>query len=234
MHQPTSTPVEQPPPVEQPAAKERGQRHPLLVLLGFTLLGLAAAMLLFGGSLLNRQEDAAGSAAAGLTGAVLEQAGELAPARPASEVYSLTTGVVSVGDNAPDFILSDLSGQSLRLSDFRGQPVILNFWATWCPPCRVEMPDLQRAYLEYAEDDLVILALDQNEPAETVAPFFYDEMKLTFTPLLDINGAIAGMYGVFNFPTSIFVNGDGQVTAVHRGLMTFAQIETYLSQTLNQ
>ncbi|GAB4150924.1 MAG: hypothetical protein Fur0021_14200 [Candidatus Promineifilaceae bacterium] len=228
MHTPSSSPV------EHDALKERGQRHPLLVLSGFALLGLAAAMLLFGGSLLNRQTNNAGGTAAGLTGGILEQAGELAPARPASEVYSLTTGVVSVGDNAPDFILSDLSGQSVRLSDFRGQPVIINFWATWCPPCRVEMPDLQRAFLKYTGDDLVILALDQNESAETVAPFFYDEMKLTFTPLLDINGAIAAMYGIFNFPTSVFVNGDGQVTAVHRGLMTFDQIETYLSQTLNQ
>ncbi len=190
-------------------------------------------MLLFGGPLLRGPEGNA-DPAAGLTGDILEQAGELAPAQPASDVYNLATGVVAVGDNAPDFILSDLSGRSVRLSDYRDQPVIINFWATWCPPCRVEMPDLQRAFQKYASEGLVILALDQNEPAETVGPFFYDEMGLSFTPLLDINGAVAGMYGVFNFPTSVFVDGSGQVTAVHRGLMTFDQIESYLSQTLSQ
>ena len=211
-----------------------GQRHPLLALLGFTLLGLAAAMLIFGGSLLGGPAQESAPPASGLsdTAAILEQARELASPQPAGEIFALQAGVVAAGDRAPDFIVPDLNGQSVRLSDFRGQPVIINFWATWCPPCRVEMPDLEQAYQQYAGDGLVILALDQNEPAQTVADFF-DEMGLSFTPLLDINGAIAGMYGVFNFPTSVFVNSSGEVIAVHRGLMSFAQIETYLGQTLS-
>ncbi|MCA9938003.1 MAG: TlpA family protein disulfide reductase [Anaerolineales bacterium] len=207
------------------------RRHPLVVLIGFTLLGLAAAMLLFGGSLLRHGDGRANESAAN-TASVIQQAGELVPAQSADEIYSLDTGGISAGDVAPEFIAADLAGQSVRLSDFQGQPLILNFWATWCPPCRVEMPDLQKAFQQHADDGLQILALDQQESAEAVGAFFHDEMGLSFTPLLDANGAIASQYGVYNFPTSVFVNAAGEVTAVHRGMMTFAQIEGYLQETL--
>jgi peroxiredoxin len=142
-------------------------------------------------------------------------------------------GILQAGDQAYDFTLQDLDGNSVNLVDFRGRPVIVNFWATWCAPCRIEMPELQAAFDHYQDEDLVILALDQDEPIDVARAYFYDEMNLTFTPLLDENSAIATSYGSYSvLPTSYFINGEGLVTAVHRGPMTMSQIEGYMADTI--
>jgi thiol-disulfide isomerase/thioredoxin len=130
--------------------------------------------------------------------------------------------------------LNDVDGRPVQLNDLRGQPVILNFWATWCAPCRVEMPDLQAVYERHQADGLVILAINREETAVTVRDFFYDELDLTFTPLLDETGDVSRLYGVANYPTSVFVDNEGMVTAVHLGLMIEEQIEGYLADTINQ
>ncbi len=140
---------------------------------------------------------------------------------------------LQVGDLPYEFILQDLEGNTVRLSDFIGQPVLINFWATWCGPCRIEMPELQAAFEEYKEDGLVILALDQDESADAVKEFFFDEFDLSFTPLLDDDKLTAENYGTFgSLPSSFFVNENGEVTAIHRGPMVREQIEDYLSQTI--
>ncbi len=206
------------------------RRNAWLTLGGFALLIGAAVFLLFGGNLLARPQrpsarDLAGSVPA-LNGArplsELAEANRLAP--PAA-------GSLAVGDPAPDFTLVNLEGEPVRLADTRGQTVILNFWATWCPPCRVEMPDLQAAYERHAADGLVILALDQDESAEQVHAFF-DQMGLTFTPLLDVANLVADRYGVHSYPTSIFLDTEGRIVAIHRGLMTGEQLDGYLAPLL--
>jgi cytochrome c biogenesis protein CcmG, thiol:disulfide interchange protein DsbE len=211
---------------EQTNQSEGG--NPLLMLGGFILLGIVMALFLFGGSLL---EGLIGPAEAPL----LQQVPEFGP--PVESGLAVITegqgqGPLQIGETAHDFFAPDLSGNVVALSDFRGQPVIINFWATWCPPCRVEMPELQAAYEAYQDEGLVILAVDFQESPETVSRFFYDQMGLTFTPLLDENGRIAQQYGVANFPTTYFVGPEGNVTAVHRGPMTRSQIDGYLAQTL--
>ncbi|KPK04657.1 MAG: hypothetical protein AMJ56_17050 [Anaerolineae bacterium SG8_19] len=138
-----------------------------------------------------------------------------------------------VGDQAYDFTLSDLDGNPVSLANFRGQPVIVNFWATWCAPCRIEMPELQEAFEKYKGDGLVILALDQDEPVEVARSYFYDEMDLTFTPLQDEGSAIATTYGSFGvLPSTFFIDSDGIVQAIHRGPLTLGQIEGYLADIL--
>jgi peroxiredoxin len=139
-------------------------------------------------------------------------------------------GLPQIGDPARDFALQDVDGNLVQLSELNGRPLILNFWATWCPPCLVEMPDLQATYERHQSDGLMILAINREETAVTVREFFYDELDLTFTPLLDETGDVARLYGIVNYPTSIFVDEDGVVTAVHRGLMTEEQIEDYLAK----
>jgi peroxiredoxin len=139
---------------------------------------------------------------------------------------------LAVGNLAYDFQLQDLNGRSVSLTDFRGQPVIVNFWATWCAPCRIEMPELQATYEKYKDDGLVILALDQDESPEIVRSFFYDEFGLTFTPLLDVEQEVAQQYGVFNFPSSFFINADGVITAIHRGPALQSQLEEYLADMI--
>lgn len=193
-------------------------RSPLLFVGGLILLGLAAGLLLFGGDLFGGGSDTS----------VLEQV----PLLSAPDSSSRRGDPLTVGDTAVDFTLADLEGSAVSLSDFRGQPVIINFWATWCAPCRIEMPELQAVYDAYRDDGLVILALDQDESPEQVRAFFYDEMDLTFTPLLDDGAQISALYGAINFPTTYFVNGEGEITAVHRGLMNEEIIIGYLADIL--
>jgi thiol-disulfide isomerase/thioredoxin len=141
-------------------------------------------------------------------------------------------GPVIVGNTAINFTLNNLDGIPVRLSDHLGQPIILNFWASWCAPCRIEMPELQALQTQYANNGLTILAINQGETAETARAFFFDEMGLTFAnPLLDENTAVAQEYGVRNLPTTIFINSQGQITAIHRGPATRSQFEAYLAQT---
>jgi thiol-disulfide isomerase/thioredoxin len=125
-----------------------------------------------------------------------------------------------------------LEGRQVTLAEFKGKPVVINFWATWCPPCRIEMPEFQKAFEEYQEDDLVILAINEAEEPEMVRAFFYDEMGYTYTPLLDEEGKVAGTYGAIGLPSTFFVDAAGEVTAVHRGALTQAQLQNYLAETI--
>lgn len=135
------------------------------------------------------------------------------------------------GDIAPDFTLADVDGNEVTLADFRGRPVMLNFWATWCAPCRLEMPEMEQAQQDYAADGLAILAINQEEPAERVAAFM-DELGLTFSAPLDVDGDVAAQYGAFFLPSSVFINADGEVTAFHRGIIARSQIDDYLAETI--
>jgi thiol-disulfide isomerase/thioredoxin len=108
--------------------------------------------------------------------------------------------------------------------------VVVNFWATWCAPCRIEMPELQAAYEKHQADGLVILAIDYDELPNQVRSFFYDELGLTFTPLLDKGGQVTEQFGVFNFPSTYFIEPGGKVAAIHRGPMVAEQVEEYLAQ----
>ena len=206
----------------------RNGRNPLLILGGLAILGIALALLIFGGSLFGGEAIEADSA--GET-AFLQQVPDLNTTSGLARLPS-SDETLTVGNLAYDFKLQDIDGNSVSLTDFRGQPVIINFWATWCAPCRIEMPELQATYEKYKNDGLVILALDQDESPEVVRSFFRDEFGLTFTPLLDVEQAIAQQYGVFNFPSSFFVNADGVITAIHRGPALQSQIEGYLADMI--
>lgn len=214
-----------------PAQKSAAKRtqNPLLLVAGFIVLGLAMAFILFGSDLFDsvgRPEPNAASEG------VLSSVPQLGAGDTIVAELPDSVGTLKVGDVAPDFLAADLLGNPVNLSDFRDQPVIVNFWATWCAPCLVEMPELQAAYEAHAGDGLAILAVNREEDAKTVERYFYDEMELTFTPLLDEQAFVAGMYGVFNMPSSYFINGDGVIVAIHRGPLTQGQIDSYLEDAL--
>ena len=142
-------------------------------------------------------------------------------------------GGMQVGEVAPDFELLDVDGNSVSLSSFAGQPVMINFWATWCAPCRIEMPEMQAVYEARKDEGFVILALNQDESAETVTAYFHDEMNLTFTPLLDTNSVVSANYGVYGFnPSSFFIDPDGVISARHIGPLTAGQLESYLEEII--
>lgn len=120
---------------------------------------------------------------------------------------------VEVGQPAPDFQLDTPEGATLQLSDFRGQAVVLNFWATWCAPCRAEMPDLQAIHDEHADPrTLTVIGVDEMESAESVLAFA-DELDLSFPMALDRNGELAEVYGLIGLPGTFFIDADGILRA---------------------
>ena len=121
-----------------------------------------------------------------------------------------------IGKTAPDFELLSLDGQSVSLCGFRGQPVLLNFWTTWCPPCRYEMPILQSASEEFAGEGLVILAIDIGESLSGVESFM-ESNGFTFTALLDTDQQVSLKYNVRSMPTSFFIDEDGIIKAIKIG-----------------
>ncbi len=129
------------------------------------------------------------------------------------------------GDHAADFALVLEDGSQLRLSDLEGRPVMLNFWATWCPPCRQEMPDIIKAY--EAGDDLVVLAINERENMDAVKPFAED-FGISMPVALDQDGRLADIYGVRGMPTSVFIGRDGTVVAKWSGFISPDVLEAML------
>ncbi len=121
------------------------------------------------------------------------------------------------GTPAPDFRFTLADDSTVQLSDLQGKKVLLNFWATWCGPCKAEMPDMQALQVSYP-DDLVVLAVNQRETVDRIVPFA-EELGLTFTLVADEDGTIGDAYAARGLPTSYFINRDGTVHAMHAGLL---------------
>lgn len=138
------------------------------------------------------------------------------------------------GAPAPDFMLKTLDGNELNLSQFQGQPVMINFWASWCPPCRLEMPELVLAYEIHQPEGFTILAINltiQDSIPDVKA--FVDEFNMTFPVLLDETGEVTMvLYRLRGLPTSVFIGRDGQIKRVHIGAMTAEQIEAFIAEII--
>ncbi|WP_100372265.1 peroxiredoxin family protein [Bacillus sp. FJAT-45037] len=143
---------------------------------------------------------------------VIESVSNQSSTREENEVEQTST------DLAPDFTLETLSGENVALSDFIGQPVMVNFWATWCPPCRAEMPDMEEFY---QEEDVMILAVNAtaSETSVDTVRAFQEELELTFPILLDPTSEAASLYNIQPLPTSVFINRQGEVEHVQVGAM---------------
>jgi peroxiredoxin len=156
--------------------------------------------------------------------------GEVASAGPLT-LHDLDTSLLSsaddldvdpavgpgVGRMAPDFTLQTLDGGTFRLSEQRGKPLVLNFWATWCGPCRNELPAVQKAAAHFG-DDIVFVGVDQGEKADVVQSFV-DELGLTFTIPMDSDGAVGYDYNVQGLPTTFFIDRNGVVKSLWMGEM---------------
>lgn len=139
------------------------------------------------------------------------------PAQGAADAAaSRTTEVPQPGFAAPDFELSSLEGDVIRLSDFRGRPVILNFWATWCPPCRAEMPAIQNVATRHRDAGLIVLLINEGEDAATIRGFLTD-IGVDLSVALDSDGAVGSEYRVRGLPTTVFVRADGTIEDVAVG-----------------
>lgn len=129
---------------------------------------------------------------------------------------------ISIGKTAPNFELQDLSGKNVKLSDFRGKNVVLNFWASWCSPCREEMPEFQRIYSEN-QGELVVVGVNLQESKEN-AESFVKKLGITFPILLDPNAQVKDMYNVFTQPVTYFIESDGKIVEKKFGPLTSEEI----------
>lgn len=134
--------------------------------------------------------------------------------------------IPQVGQPAPDFQYTLADGSTHMLSQLHGKKVLVNFWATWCGPCRSEMPDLQKALGE-AGDAVVVLGVNKAQELKEIAPFA-DELRISFPLIANQAGDIAGRYGAQNLPTSFFINSDGTIGLRKTGVMNYSFIKTHL------
>jgi peroxiredoxin len=137
---------------------------------------------------------------------------------------------ITEGNIPPDFELMTLDGEKMSLSSLEGKKVILNFWATWCPPCRKEMPDMQKIHDDY-EGEVVVAAVNLTSSEKNIdsVKHFVDELGLTFPVLLDEDGKINKQFEVLSYPTSYIVNEDGVITTKFAGAMTYEQMQDFIA-----
>ena len=136
-----------------------------------------------------------------------------------------------VGRRAPDFTLTDLDGNQIRLSDLRGKVVFINFWATWCPPCRAEMSEIEAIHQEYKSKDVVVIGVDILE-SENVVRDLVEHGGYTWTFVIDTTGEMSSSYKVNAIPSSYFIDREGVIRAVNIGAMTKRAMEAKLRQTM--
>ena len=137
--------------------------------------------------------------------------------RPPVTAAATTASGAGVGLPAPDFALPTLDGGNFTLSEQRGKPVVLNFWATWCIPCQRELPALQRAAEQY-EDAVVFAGVDQGETVEAVQRYL-DGLDVTFTIPMDDRGDVGNQYNIKGLPTTYFIDANGIIRSVWMGEM---------------
>jgi cytochrome c-type biogenesis protein len=146
------------------------------------------------------------------------------PSEPEASVAPI---IVAKDIPAPEFELLSLSGENVQLSDYQGQVVLLNFWATWCAPCRFEMPAIQDRFERYSPD-LVVLAVNNNETEQEVSVFI-QELGLTFETLMDQGAEVQDLYQIIGYPSTFFIDHQGMIQEIHIGFMTEGQLDGYLT-----
>ena len=182
------------------------------LLLGMVVLGI---ILLIAGLLLLKSQPSGGAGQDQLPQVSLVAGG--------------SSAVVDRGKPAPDFELKYAGGKTVRLSDFKGRPVLVNFWATWCKFCEAEMPAIQNAYEKYKDDGFMVIAVDSQETASKVAGFV-GRYKLTFMVGIDPTDATFRRYRGSGWPHSVFVDREGIVRRMVSGQMSASEIEQYIGE----
>lgn len=146
--------------------------------------------------------------------------------------HEVETGL-NKGQLAPDFTLTNLAGEEVTLSDLRGKNVILNFWATWCPPCEAEMPHFQNYYDQHAkEDNVEIIGVNVTYAKEKVERVeqFVKSYKLTFPILLEPTEAVAKRYEIFTIPTTYMIDTEGKVQRQIQGPLDLEALQSYIAE----
>ncbi len=150
-----------------------------------------------------------------------------------SKHSNTSVGPAQVGKPLGNFSLTDTTGKTVHLSDYAGQTVLVNAWATWCPPCRAEMPDLNTYYQTHHNKGFMILAVNAGD-SEGDAAAFASQKSLGFPVLLDPDLQLLTSLGIHSFPTSILVGSDGVVKTIHVGMFTPESLENEVTPYLSK
>ncbi len=145
---------------------------------------------------------------------------------PGENIFQNLTTKPKKGYPAPDFGLMDINGIERKLSDYKGRPVLINFWSIECPPCLDEMPVLQNAH-EKMKDSIVILGINMGDPNDRIHSFVQSN-KITFTILTDTDGKVSETYRIMAYPVTYFVNSDGIIVDYHTGQLSTEMLKKYL------
>lgn len=178
-----------------------------------------------------------------MTGAMNRVTGYLASLTPDAGVEQ-TTETSGTSERTPlpalDFELKDQFGVTHKLSDYKGKTIFLNFWATWCPPCRAEMPDIQKLYETYpteGDDALIVLGvaspLTERKNDEQVITDFLKEKGYTYPVLIDTDASLFEGYGIFSYPTTYMIDRDGNVFGYASGQLSMEMMESIIQQTMS-
>ena len=155
-------------------------------------------------------------------------------ALPAFDGWSMGSRVPTVGMQAEDFRLTDLGGKSQSLSQYRGKIVLVNFWATWCKPCKTEMPAMQAIYDKLRDKGFVVLAVNELEDDAKVREYI-KQYGYTFPVLMDRDNKVANQFGVFGLPVSVFIDREGRVQEyIKGGLLTEQKIDETVARIQKQ
>ena len=140
------------------------------------------------------------------------------PPEPTGETTEVTEATEPPANIAPDFTMLDMDGNEVTLASFFGKPIVLNFWASWCGPCKMEMPDIQKFYEEYGED-IHFLLVSVDDSLDT-AKAFIAENGYTFPVYFDASSMGAYTYGASSIPLTFFIDAEGNLTAYYMGAMS--------------
>lgn len=146
---------------------------------------------------------------------------------PVAQVAKNAVGPAEIGQPAPNFAFVWADGRGADLASLRGKPVVLNFWATWCGPCRAEMPEFVALYR--SDPSVVVLEVNTQETLEAIRPFA-EEFGMGMPVLVDESGAVRTIYGVRSMPTTLFIDAEGAIRARWAGLLTGDQLGHFVSQ----
>ncbi|HLZ69370.1 MAG TPA: TlpA disulfide reductase family protein [Dehalococcoidia bacterium] len=219
-----------PEPAVQPAA--RLPRWLILAQIG--AVALVSGVIVLAIVLLRRDRPAVlhvDSAASSVKAATAPHAAAPPLPHPDGPLGALEPHPPSVGQPAPDFALLDTEGRRVELASLRGKAVVVNFWATWCGPCKQEFPELEKAN-ETLGNDVVILALDQAESVSKVSAF-RDQFGAGFTILMDSDNAVADAFRFNGIPDTVFIDRNGIVRDVVLGPLSAGTFRYKITQTLN-